>query len=416
MSAQDSDMTLTDDSIPPAVDESPTADEVAPSDLPGSPLPPPPPPPSDGSFTFEYRRAKRRPIRAAALIATCALAGGASAWGVIEWRAPEVPSGGVSFVNTAAGNPPVGDDSFDLHSLLDQVMPAVLAVAVSSRVDGQLQPVSAGSGVVISADGLVLTNAHVVDPTDTLGEPIDDMVITVKMADGTVRSAEVLGRSPAYDVALLQLQDTSNLTPLALADSSALQVGDRVVAIGNALDLGDEPTVSTGIISALGRSLEVTAGVTLHDLIQTDAAINYGNSGGALVNNRGELVGINSAGIPNAQNVGFAISVGTVQPLLERLKAGEQIDAAPIGFIGITLNETPDGLRILDVGDDTPADAAGLQPDDMLRSVDGTPVATSEQLGTVLRRLGPGAAVEVVVERDGSDVTVTMTLAERPAD
>ena len=413
MSAQDSDMTLTDDSIPPAVDETPIADDT--TDLtPGSPLPPPPPPVLPTDARTDERR--RRPVRAVALIATCALAGGASAWGVIEWRAPEVPTAGVSFVNTAAGNPPAGDDSFDLHSLLDQVMPAVLAVAVSSRVDGQLQPVSAGSGVVISADGLVLTNAHVVDPTDSLGEPIDDMVITVKMANGTVRSAEVLGRSPAYDVALLQLQDTSNLTPLALADSSALQVGDRVVAIGNALDLGDEPTVSTGIISALGRSLEVTAGVTLHDLIQTDAAINYGNSGGALVNNRGELVGINSAGIPNAQNVGFAISVGTVQPLLERLKAGEQIDAAPVGFIGITLDETPDGLRILDVGDGTPADGAGLQSDDVLRTVDGTPVATSEQLGVVLRRLGPGADVEIVVDRDGSEVTVTMTLAERPAD
>lgn len=413
MSAQDSDMTLTDDSIPPAVDETPIADDA--TDLtPGSPLPPPPPPVLPTDARADERR--RRPVRAVALIATCALAGGASAWGVIEWRAPEVPTAGVSFVNTAAGNPPAGDDSFDLHSLLDQVMPAVLAVAVSSRVDGELQPVSAGSGVVISADGLVLTNAHVVDPTDTFGEPIDDMVITVKMADGTVRSAEVLGRSPAYDVALLQLDDTTGLTPLALADSSALQVGDRVVAIGNALDLGDEPTVSTGIISALGRSLEVTAGVTLHDLIQTDAAINYGNSGGALVNNRGELIGINSAGIPNAQNVGFAISVGTVQPLLERLKAGEQIDAAPVGFIGITLDETPDGLRILDVGDGTPADGAGLQSDDVLRTVDGTPVATSEQLGVVLRRLGPGADVEIVVDRDGSEVTVTMTLAERPVD
>lgn len=405
-------MTMTDDSTTPAVDE--TAG-LAPSDLSGSPLPPPPPP-TDGSIAFVYQRARRRPVRAAALITACALAGGASAWGVIEWRAPEVPAGGVSFVSTAAANPPAGDDSFDLHALLDQVMPAVLAIEISSRIDGQLQPVAAGSGVVISADGLVLTNAHVVDPTDASGQTIADMVITVKMADGTVRSAQVLGRSPAYDVALLQLDDTTGLTPLALADSEGLQVGDRVVAIGNALDLGDEPTVSTGIISALGRSLEVSAGVTLHDLIQTDAAINHGNSGGALVNNRGELVGINSAGIPDAQNIGFAISVGTIAPLIERLKAGEQIDAAPIGFIGITLNETPEGLRILEVSDGTPADTAGLQPDDYLRSVDGTAVSTSEQLGSVLRRLGPGAEVEVVVERDGSDVTVTMTLAERPAD
>ncbi|MFZ9482019.1 MAG: S1C family serine protease [Ilumatobacteraceae bacterium] len=406
-------MTMTDDSTPSAVDETTTV----PTDADNSPFPPPVlPTPTGDETTSWYRYSRPRPFRAVALVTACAVAGGGAAWGVIEWRAPQVPTAGVSFVNTAAANPPAGDDSFDLHSLLDQVMPAVLAIAISSRVDGQLEQVAAGSGVVISADGLVLTNAHVVDPTDSLGNRIDDMVITVKMADGTVRSAEVLGRSPAYDVALLQLDDASGLTPLSLADSTGLQVGDRVVAIGNALDLGDEPTVSTGIISALGRSLEVTAGITLHDLIQTDAAINHGNSGGALVNNRGELVGINSAGIPNAQNVGFAISVGTIQPLLERLKAGEQIDAAPIGFIGITLNETPDGLRILDVGDGTPADSAGLQADDYLRSVDGTPISTSEQLGVVLRRLGPGAEVEVTVERDGSDVTVTMTLAERPAD
>lgn len=408
-------MTLTDDSTTPDVDAGNPDSSLPDAGTHDAPFPPPTPP-DDGSSTMSYAPFRPRRSRAIALVAACALAGGGASYGVIEWRAPEVPTGTVSFVSTAAGNPPAADDDFDIHALLDQVTPAVVGISISSRIDGLLEPVAAGSGVVISADGLVITNAHVVASTDSLGNTIADMVITIQMADGTVRSAEILGQSPAYDIALLQLDDASNLTPLALADSEAFEVGDRVVAIGNALDLGDEPTVSTGIISALGRSLEVSLGVTLHDLIQTDAPINHGNSGGALVNNRGELVGINSAGIPDAQNIGFAISVGTIEPLLERLKSGEQIDAAPVGFMGITLNETPDGVRVLEVSDDTPAAEAGLESGDFLRSVDGTPVSTSEQLGTVLRRLGPGATVQVVIERDGEDIEVTMTLAERPTE
>jgi len=189
-----------------------------------------------------------------------------------------------------------------------------------------------------------------------------------------------------------------------------------VVAIGNALDLGDAPTVSTGIVSALDRTLEVSAGVTLRGLIQTDAAINHGNSGGALVNGNGELVGLNSAGIPDAQNIGFAISVGTIQPLLDDLKAGKQITAAPIGYIGVFLSETPDGIVVSTVQPNTPASGAGIEEGDIITEVDGTPVATAEQLSSVLRSLAPGTEVSITVNRDGTDTVVTLTLAERPTD
>ena len=174
--------------------------------------------------------------------------------------------------------------------VLDKVQPAVTAIEVGQRDGDAVIPVAAGSGVIISSDGLMLTNAHVVDLTEA-GIDAKDAVFLVKMYDGALREAKVLGKSVDYDIALLQLDDTSDLHPLALADTSALRVGDRVVAVGNALDLGDEPTVSTGIVSALDRTLDVTSTVTLRGLIQTDAAINHGNSGGALVNGAGELIG-----------------------------------------------------------------------------------------------------------------------------
>ncbi len=326
------------------------------------------------------------------------------------------PDNSVSVVAASTGGSTTGTAAFDLHALLAKTQPAVTAIELGSRENGTIVPVAAGSGVVISKDGLMLTNAHVVNATDANGNTIADPVFTVKMFDGSVRSAKVLGASTDYDVALLQLADTSNLHPLTLADASKFQVGDDVVAIGNALDLGDAPTVTTGIISALNRTLQENATVTLRGLIQTDAAINHGNSGGALVNANGELVGINSAGIPDAQNVGFAISVGTIQPLLEDLKAGKQITAAPIGYIGVNLSETPEGITVSTVQPDTPASAAGIQEGDIITKVNDTTVSTAEQLSAVLRALAPGTKVSITVSRGGTDKVIELTLAERPTN
>ena len=302
----------------------------------------------------------------------------------------------------------------DLYALLARAEPAVAAIEVASGTGTDSTPVAAGSGVVISADGLMLTNAHVVQVTDQLGNALQDPVFTVKMFDGTVRSATVLGASADYDVALLQLDDTSNLHPLAFADTSTLRVGDNVVAIGNALDLGDAPTVTTGIISALDRTLQESATITLHGLIQTDAAINHGNSGGALVNMNGDLIGINSAGIPDAQNVGFAISVDTIKPLLEDLKVGATIEASPIGYIGVNVAETPYGVTVTTVQDGTPAAQVGIKAGDIITKVGDATVATANQLSTVLRGTSPGASVTVTVERNGASISFDVTLAERP--
>jgi len=326
------------------------------------------------------------------------------------------PSNSVVTAVSGGGGGSVDSGAFDIYALLDKVEPAVTAISLGSRTENGVIPVAAGSGVIISSDGLMLTNAHVVEAVDESGAAVANPVYTVKLWDGSVHEATVLGSSRDYDVALLQLQDVSGLQPLALADASTFRVGDRVVAIGNALDLGDAPTVSTGIVSALDRTLEVSAGVTLRGLIQTDAAINHGNSGGALVNSSGELVGLNSAGIPDAQNIGFAISVGTIQPLLEDLKAGKEISAAPIGYIGVFLSETPDGIVVSTVQPNTPASGAGIQEGDIITEVNDTSVATAEQLSSVLRSLAPGTEVSITVERDGAPVEVTLTLAERPTD
>jgi len=320
----------------------------------------------------------------------------------------------VSYVATGSGSSVGGAATTDLHALLAMTEPAVAAIEVADGTGADVTPIAAGSGVVISADGLMLTNAHVVETTDQAGNALRNPVFTVKMFDGTVREAKVLGSSTDYDIALLQLSDTSDLHPLALADNATLRVGDSVVAIGNALDLGDAPSVTTGIVSALDRTLQETASTTLHGLIQTDAAINHGNSGGALVDMSGHLIGINSAGIPDAQNVGFAISVDTIKPLLDDLKAGKTVEASPIGFIGVNVAETPYGVTVTTVQDGTPAASVGIKAGDVITKVGDTDVATANQLSTVLRGTTPGTKVTVTVTRNGKTVTFDVTLAARP--
>jgi putative serine protease PepD len=300
-----------------------------------------------------------------------------------------------------------------VRSVVATVGPSVVAIEIGYQSgNGQVRPLAAGSGVVISADGLVITNAHVVLLTDQSGRPLTNPVITAKMADGKARTASVLGVAADNDIALLQLQETAGLKPARLGDSDALQVGDDVVAIGNALDLGVQPTVTRGIISAKNRTLSVDANLTLSNLLQTDAAINHGNSGGALANAAGEVIGINSAGIPDAQNVGFAIAINKVKPLIEQLKTGHN-PAAAVSFLGITTEQTAQGVAITGVTRGSAADAAGLRPGDVITAIDGHAVTSPADVGSAISGHKPGDAINITVDRNGSSVKVTATLGSR---
>ncbi|HSI92457.1 MAG TPA: trypsin-like peptidase domain-containing protein [Jiangellaceae bacterium] len=288
------------------------------------------------------------------------------------------------------------------------VASAVLASVVSvSAGDGT------GSGFVISADGYIITNHHVVRNAST---------IELAFSDGSSEQAEVVGSSPSYDLAVL-LVDRNDLVPVVLGDSSRVTVGDPVLAIGSPLGL--EGTVTSGIISALDRP--VTAGgrgeQAFINALQTDAAINPGNSGGPLVDGSGRVIGVNSA----IATVGFggtsgSIGLGFAIPINQARRTAEQIIAtgeAVYPVIGVRLAATDDGpgARIAeDSGGDAgvvsggPADEAGLEPGDLIVSIDGRSVSTPDELVVFLRSREPGDEVTLVYERDGAVFEVSLTL------
>ncbi len=311
--------------------------------------------------------------------------------------APPVTTPGAG--KLAQSGPPL-----DIHALIAKVGPSVVSIEIFQGANR----VAAGSGVVVSDDGLIVTNAHVVSLTDQFGRTLRNPSVKIRLSDGAERTAKILGSQPENDIALVKVDDTAGLKAAEIGDSDALQVGDDVVAIGNALDLGSTPTVTKGIISAKDRDLEVDANLTLHGLLQTDAAINHGNSGGALVNAGGQVIGINSAGIPDAQNLGFAIASKTFQPLIEQLKTGTPAAARPV--LGVTTTPSVDGVVVSGINANSGAEAAGIQDGDLIIAVDGKPITTQDELGAAIRAHKPGDTIQVTYDRGGQQKTVTATL------
>ena len=302
----------------------------------------------------------------------------------------------------------------DLRSLLDRVRPAVVRITVEQ--DGS--SAGEGTGFIVASDGVIVTNAHVVGDADR---------ISVTLSDGNVESAELLGAQANYDVAVIKIDETG-LATLPLGDSNppTTQVGDGVIAVGNALGLEGELSVTTGIVSALDRTVPV-GDAELVSAVQTDAAINPGNSGGPLLNTRGEVIGINTAIAPTevANNVGFAISISSAQPIIEALRAGR---TPHIPFLGVS-TETVDAARaraddliskqgaiIVDVVSGAAADDAGVEAGDVVLSIDGVMVTSRESLlrQIRLRRVGDEAVLEI--ERDREVLELRVTLGELPTD
>ncbi|MCC5577564.1 trypsin-like peptidase domain-containing protein [Microtetraspora sp. AC03309] len=304
------------------------------------------------------------------------------------------------------------------------IQPSVVSVKVKTRTGG-----GEGSGVILSADGLILTNNHVVAGAG------QDATVTVKFSDGTTASATVKGTDPATDLAVLQAQDVSGLTPASLGDSDKLQVGDSVLAIGSPLGL--EGSVTSGIVSALDRTLtesgqdqqqqqpfpwgqeqqQPTQQVTIGGMIQTDAAINPGNSGGALVNAAGQVIGINTAILTSGSGsgnigVGFAIPINTAKMVSEQLiKTGKATHA----FLGVSVadatGDTP-GAVVASITKGSPADKAGLKEADLITKIDDTVVGDAETLVGIIRRHQPGDKIAVTYTRNGRPSTATIALTE----
>ena len=288
-------------------------------------------------------------------------------------------------------------------------------VTISSSVDGGVTEGEAtGTGVVVTSGGEILTNAHVVEGASE---------VRVRFAGDTEPViATVLAADAGNDLAVLQV-NAAGLTAATFAKPGSVRVGDQVVAIGYALALDGGPSVTTGIVSALRRTIFTDSGA-LNSLIQTDAAISSGNSGGPLVNMRGEVVGINTAvarGDTNssANNIGFAISVDEVLAVLEQLRSQASGDAREEGFLGVSLEPRIDGgvgSIISTVQAGSPAKQAGFVVGDIVLAVDGEPVNGQAGLVAAIRDRSPGDSITIDLVRDGERLTLTATLVARPRD
>lgn len=288
--------------------------------------------------------------------------------------------------------------------------------APSTRVErGQ------GSGFIIRNDGLILTNAHVVSGADT---------VTVKMKDGRELKGKVMGADSLTDVAVVKVQ-ASNLPTVRVGNSEQLKPGEWAIAIGNPLGL--ENTVTVGIISATGRSSsEVRVPDKRVDFIQTDAAINPGNSGGPLLNQRGEVVGMNTAIIGGAQGLGFAIPINSAQRIADQLVAKGKVDHPYLGVRMATLspelrqrvNSDPEsnlnirddrGVLIVGIMRGSPAATSGLQLGDVIQKINGQTIASADQVQQAVEKTSVGGTMQVEVTRNGSRVTKSVRLGTFPA-
>ena len=289
----------------------------------------------------------------------------------------------------------------NVRGIVAKVEPAVVSIQ-DTIGRGLFNSTAAGTGMVIDAGGRVLTNAHVVDGASN---------VRVTVPNRGTHSARILGVDNAREIALLQIEGVSGLPTVTLA-SSPPQVGDAVVAVGNALALNGSPTVTTGIVSALNRRIPTDSGV-LVNLIQTDAAINPGNSGGPLVNSSGQVIGMNTAVAGGAQNIGFAIPVSEIRPRLDSLAKG-RAETLDRGYLGVSVADASPGAAITAVVPSSPADRAGLETGDVIVSIDGQDIGDSSDLVSTVQSHRAGERITLRVSRNGATTTRSVVLGSPP--
>ncbi|MFM1816304.1 MAG: hypothetical protein RLZ98_2999 [Pseudomonadota bacterium] len=328
------------------------------------------------------------------------------------FEGPGRNSGPASGMNTAARDGELLDAYSEVVTgVVDRVSPAVVHIEVGGPQGAG--PLGVGSDVVVSPDGLILTNNHVVEGAQSL-------VLTSET--GSRFGATVLGRDPATDLAVLRAETTRNLAAAGLANSKTLRPGQIAIAIGN--PLGFQSTVTAGIISAVGRSLRSASGRLIEDLIQTDAALNPGNSGGPLVNSRGQVIGINTAMIQGTQGLCFAVAANTAEHVLTQILAHGKVRRAMIGIVAEQLilsararhrlgveQTSAVGIRELQPG--SPAADAGLAIGDVIVSLDGETIAGIDDIARVMDVHRIGRQIEIAVARANGIVKLTLTPVEK---
>ncbi|MBI4300244.1 MAG: trypsin-like peptidase domain-containing protein [Chloroflexi bacterium] len=319
--------------------------------------------------------------------------------------------------NTPSAKIDISTSFPNIRKVTEEVRPAVVSIfvrTVSTNFFLQAVPQEgAGSGVIFDKAGFIVTNNHVVEGATKMD---------VVLPDGRSFSGTLIGRDPTTDLAVVKI-DGQNLPIAPLGDASKMQIGDWVVAIGNALGLEGGPTVTQGVISALNRTIAANSSSSLENLIQTDAAINPGNSGGPLVNLDGEVIGINTAIISQAQGIGFAISINSAKPIIQELQEKGKIVRPWIGIslvavtpsiasqLGLSVEE---GILVMDVLRGGPADTAGLRRGDIITEVEGKKMKASRDLTDLISSHKVGDKIEATYMRSGKSAKVTVTLGERP--
>src|ERR687887_711361 len=346
-------------------------------------------------------RRPRTPLIASLLAAACVGAGG----GALLYSAFG-SNGDTTIVRpvTVKDTQPASNSPLSVNAIYRNNYKGVVEITVTSSSNfGDRQ--AEGSGWVYDSDGNIVTNQHVVDGADS---------IKVTFWNGKTYNAHLVGSDQTSDLAVIKVDaPASMIHPLQLGDSSALQVGDGVVAIGSPFGL--QETVTSGIVSALHRTMTSPSNFTISDSIQTDAAINHGNSGGPLLNTAGKVVGVTSqirSDSGGNEGVGFAIPSNTLRSVVTQLIATGKAEHA---FLGVTIDSTANDALIAGVRPDTPAAKAGLKKGDVVTSLGGKKISNPDELASVINSFKPGDTVKLTYERDGQSHTVQVKLATRPS-
>ena len=370
------------------------------------------------------QKKKKRALVILAVIAGVWLVVGAGVLGA--WLSSQATQKNNALTSGVDGNQVVTEDEADLANLVKKVGPTVVSIVTTQTTgSGRFQTTSegAGTGIIVSSDGYILTNRHVVQDARTL---------EIINSEGERYSAVTLiGSDPLNDIAILKIKAAKDLPAAELGDSGTVRVGQRVIAIGNSLGQYQN-TVTSGIISGLGRP--VTAATdelgmnveSLTDLLQTDAAINPGNSGGPLINMAGQVIGINTAIVSDAQSVGFAIPINAARGIIRGVLANGTIQKAYLGvqFVAITpdiraeLNLSERNGALVKSGTSGqaavisggPADKAGIREGDIITKVDDRVIGEQGGLGSLIAEFLPGEKVTLTIIRDGKTQEVSVTL------